>query len=203
MDRQQLESAGADYPFYSGMQGLYGIPLGIAWCFVALSNLSTKPLSPWALGGGILLVALAIWAVTLYYQHYFGKVTPTRSRKVRTIVAAGTGFGLYIVADQLARTILGRPPQQPVSTTAAAFALGMLVFYAVNTGLKAHHIVIWGSLLVAGLMPIWGLDANRDAVAFFPIGAASFASGLLDHRLLLRTFKAYDALDLENTSVGA
>jgi hypothetical protein len=203
MDRRQLESAGANYPFYSGIQGLYGIPMGIMWCFVALSNLSSKPLSPWALGGGVLLVALAIWAVTVYYQHHFGIVTPTRSRKVRSLVAAGAGFGLYIVADQLARAVLGRPPQQPVSTTAATFALGMMVFYAINSGLKAHHIVIWGSLLVAGLLPIWGLDASRDAVAFFPIGAASVASGLLDHRLLVRTFKSYQALDLENADVGA
>ncbi len=203
MDRRQLESAGANYPFYSGIQGLYGIPMGLMYCFIALANTSTKPLNPWAVGGGVLLGALAVWAVTFYYQHHFGMVTPTRSRKVRTLVAAGAGFGVYIVAYQLARAILGQPPQQPVNTTAATFALGMMVFYAINTGLKAHHIVIWGSLLVAGLLPIWGLDVNRDAVAYFPIGAASVASGLLDHRLLVRTFKSYQALDLENTDVGA
>jgi hypothetical protein len=203
MDRRQLESAGANYPFYSGIQGLYGIPLGLMYCFVALSNTSTKPLSPWAVGGGVLLGALAFWAVNRYYQHRFGVVTPTRSRKVRTLVAAGAGFGVYIVAYQLARAVLGQPPRQPVSTMAATFALGMVVFYAMNTGLKAHHIVIWGSLLVAGLMPIWGLDVNRDAIAYFQIGAASVASGLLDHRLLVRTFKSYQVLDLENTHAGS
>ncbi len=122
---------------------------------------------------------------------------------MRTLRADGAGFGVYIAADQLARAILGRPSQHPVSTTAATLALGMVVFYAMNTTLKARHIVIWGTLLVAGLLPSGGLGVNRDAVAYFPIGAASVASGLLDHRLLVRTFKSYRALDLDNADAGA
>jgi hypothetical protein len=93
------------------------------------------------------------------------------------------GFAAYIAADQLGRAILGRPPQEPVSTTAAGWALGMLVFHAATLGLRAHHIAIWASVLVAGLLPIWGLSVDRDAIAFFLIGVATIASGLVDHAL--------------------
>ncbi|MEA2353873.1 MAG: hypothetical protein QOD61_2 [Solirubrobacteraceae bacterium] len=62
-------------------------------------------------------------------------------------------------------------------------------YYAILVGLRAHHVVIWGSVLAAGLLPIWGgLGADRDALAMLPLGVALIASGLLDHRLLVRSF---------------
>ena len=85
----------------------------------------------------------------------------------------------------------------------AAWALGMLVFYASDAGLRVHHMVIWGAVLVAGLLPIWGLGADKDAVAYFPIGAATIVSGLIDHRMLVRTFRSYKDLNLEDTNAGA
>jgi hypothetical protein len=199
MDRRQLESAGANYP-YMHFQGLYGIPFGLLWFVIALSNLEEQRVELWILGGCALLCLAALAGVSLYYQHHFGRVTPIRSRQVRYLVAAGAGFALYVAADQLGRTVLGRPPHEPVSTTAAAWALGMLVFYAATVGLRPHHIVIWGSLLVSGLLPVWGLGVDRDAMAFFPIGVATIASGFFDHRLLLRTFRSYEDLNLEDSN---
>jgi len=79
----------------------------------------------------------------------------------------------------------------------------MLVFYASDAGLRVHHMVIWGAALVAGLLPIWGLGADKDAVAYFPIGAATIVSGLIDHRMLVRTFRSYKDLNLEDTNAGA
>jgi hypothetical protein len=78
----------------------------------------------------------------------------------------------------------------------------MLVFYAASGGLKVHHIVIWGALVVAGLLPIWGVSADRDAWAFFPIGAATVISGLFDHWLLIKTFRSYQGLNLEASDAG-
>ena len=46
----------------------------------------------------------------------------------------------------------------------------MLVYCAIRVEeLRAHHVIIWGSLLVAGLLPVW--------VA---------ATGIFDHSLLVR-----------------
>lgn len=185
------------------LEGLFGIPFGLIWLLIGLSNLETHPVSGWVLGGGVLLCLGALVGVSIYYQRRFGRVTPVRSKQVRYTVAGVVGFAVYVAADQLGRVIWGRPPQEPISTIAAAWALGMLVFYATTVGLKVHHIVIWGSLLVGGLLPIWGLGVDRDAIASFPIGAALIASGLFDHRRLLRTFRSYDDLRLENSNAGA
>ena len=61
---------------------------------------------------------------------------------------------------------------------ASAFALATLVYYAISVGVRAHHLVIWGSVFVAGLLPIWGgFGPDRDALAMFPLGLALIASG--------------------------
>jgi hypothetical protein len=202
MDRRQLESAGATYP-YTHIQGLYGIPFGIAMALAGLTNFRNPPGGPWVLGGSVLLCLVSFVGVTLYYQRNFGRVTPLRSRQVRYVLAALAGFAVYVAADQLARTILGRPPQQPVSTTVATWALGMLVFYAITTGLKPHRVVLWAIVLVAGCLPIWGQGVDREAMAYLPIAAAILVSGLFDHRLLVRTFRSYRDLNLEDSNAGA
>jgi hypothetical protein len=198
MDRQQLESAGATYP-YMHVQGLYGVAFGLVWFVIGLANLQEQSVPVWVLAGCGTLALASTLAVHVYYLRSFGRVTPSTSRQVRYGLAAVGGFAVYVAADQLGRAILGRPPEQPISTTAAAWALGMLVFYATTAGLKAHHIVIWGALLVAGLLPIWGLGVDRDAWASFPIGAATIVSGLFDHRLLVNTFRSYSGLNLEES----
>jgi hypothetical protein len=202
MDRRQLESAGTSYP-YTHIQGLYGIPFSLVMALIGASNLTNPPWSPWVLGGGVLLCLASFGAVTLYYQRNFGRVIPLRSRQLRCLIAAVTGFAVYVASDQLARGALGRPPEQPVSITMATWALGMLVFYAIGTGLSVHRIVIWVAVVVAGCLPIWGLDQNRDAIAYFPLGAAILVSGLFDHYLLVRTFRSYQDLNLEDTNAGA
>jgi hypothetical protein len=154
------------------------------------------------LGGGALLGIAALAAVALYYRTNYGSVTPTRSRQVRQYVALALGFAVFVGVDQLARTLLGRPPAQPVSTYAASWAVGMLVFYAIAGGLRAFHVVIWGSLFVAGVLPIWGLSLDRDAVAAFPIGAATMVSGIFDHWLLVRAFESSKRQSLEHYNVG-
>jgi hypothetical protein len=202
MDRKTLESAAANYP-YLHLQGLYAIPFGFLWFLIGVTNLQPR-LHLWAFVGGALLCLGAAVGVAFYSERIYGRVTPTRSTKVRHYVAIAVGFAVFVAADQLARSILGRPPTQPVSTYAASWALGMLVFYAIAARLRAYHVAIWGSLLVAGLLPIWGgLSVNRDAVASFPIGVAMIASGLLDHRTVVRIFRSLERQPLESSDVGA
>ncbi len=55
----------------------------------------------------------------------------------------------------------------------------MLGYYAVTIGLRPHHVVIWGALLVAGLVPAWG-SVGSDAkinVGLMLMGAASIVAG--------------------------
>lgn len=202
MDRRQLQSAGTTYP-YTHVQGLYGISYGLVMILIGLSNLDDPPLGRWALGGGLLLAAAALGGATLYYRHTVGRVVPLRSRQLRYFGGAVGGFAVFVAVDQFGRTILGRPPHHPVSTMAAGWALGMLVYYASTAGLRAHHVVIWGALAVSAVLPVWGTGVDRDAMAFFPIGAATIASGLLDHRLLVRTLQSYRDLNLEDRDAGA
>jgi hypothetical protein len=201
MERKTFESAAANYP-HVHLQGLYAVPFGFIWVLTGLSNLQSKSVAPVILGCGVLLCLGALGLIGRYYANSFGRVTPTRSRQVRYFVALPLSFAVFVGVDQLARSVLGRPPGQPVSTYAISWAVGMLVFYASTVGLRAHHLVIWGSLLVAGLLPIWGLGADRDAVAMFPIGAATVLSGVLDHRLFVRSLASWHGRDLETSSVG-
>lgn len=202
MERKQIESVGLSYP-PQYVQGLYAIPAGIGWSTIGLSNLMNQPVASWILVGGLLLCLVAWLGITRYYQNNYGRVTPTKSRRSRLGVAIFTSLVMFIGADQLARIMFGRPPDRPMSSYAVAWSLGMAVFYGINVGLKLHHIVIWGSLLVAGLLPIWGHNVDRDAMASFPIGVATILSGLIDHRLLVRVLNTTRNLYLENGNVGA
>ena len=202
MDRRQLESAGANYPLVH-VQGLYAVPAGLLWFVIGLSNLDHERLAGWSLAAAAVLCLGAVAGVSLYYRQRYGKVTPTRSRQVRYNVALAAGFVVFVGADQLARTIFGRPPTEPISSMLAAWALGSLVFYAIGSGLRSHHLVIWGAAVVAGLLPVWGVGVDRDAMAAFPIGLATILSGLFDHRLLVATFKSFEGLQLEPTDAGA
>lgn len=202
MDRRQLEAAGAGYPLVH-VQGLYAVPAGLLWFLIGLSNVEERRVAGPILVAGFLLCLVGVAGAGLFYRRTYGRVTPTRERQVRYYVAFAAGFVVFIAADQLARSILGRPPTVGVSTMAAAWALGSLAFYAMSSGLRAHHVVIWGALLIAGLLPVWGTGVDRDAMAAFPIGLATIVSGVFDHRLIAQTFKAYEGLRLENSDAGA
>jgi hypothetical protein len=91
----------------------------------------------------------------------------------------------------------------PVSVSAAAFALAMLAWFAICVGLKAHHLVIWGALLVAGLLPVWGTLPDKVSVAWLPIGVATVAAGSFDHRALVRAYGPAKDVNPENSNVAA
>jgi multisubunit Na+/H+ antiporter MnhB subunit len=130
-------------------------------------------------GAGSLLIAR-------YYRDHYGRVTPTRSRQIRH--AAAVAAWIVVLSVGANRHLL-YSPDGALCVFAAAFALATLAYYAILVGLRRHHVVIWGAVLVAGLLPIWGgLGGDRDAVAMFPLGVALIASGLLDQRLLARSF---------------
>jgi hypothetical protein len=78
----------------------------------------------------------------------------------------------------------------------------MLLSYAVGVGLKAHHRIIWGGLLLAGALPVWN-GSDPSNIGLVMSGVAVMVSGVFDHRLFIRTFGAPRALTVENGNAGA
>ncbi len=91
----------------------------------------------------------------------------------------------------------------PVNPTAISFALVMAVVYAMTIGLKQHHKVVFGLLLVAGLLPVWPHHGDGGNAGLLIAGIAVAVAGILDHRLLVRTFGPSHALDADRTDVRA
>ena len=194
MDRNALESTAANYPY---LQGLWAVPMGLLFSLAGIANLQDGPSGSWlmAIAGGVLLLCGAgSLLIARYYREHYGRVTPTRSRQARYAGAVVAWVAVLFVG---ANKYLLWSPDGPFCVFAAAFALATLAYYAILVGLREHHIVIWGAVLVAGLVPIWGgLGADRDALAMLPLGGALIASGLLDHRLLVRSFASSKSLNL-------
>ncbi len=186
MDREALESTAANYPY---LQGLWAVPMGLLMPLAGITNLQDRPSGPWlmAIAGGILLLCgVGSLLIARYYREHYGRVTPTRSRQ-RRHAAAGVAWVAVLFVG--ANKYLLWSPDGPFCVFVAAFGLATLAYYAILVGLRAHHVAIWGSVVAAGLLPIWGgLGADRDALAMLPLGVAFIASGLLDQRLLVRSF---------------
>jgi hypothetical protein len=79
----------------------------------------------------------------------------------------------------------------------------MLAGYAAGGVLRRHHLMIFGTLLVAGLLPVWNGADPSNIGGLFLAGIAFIATGILDHRLLVRTFGPANRLKLEHGNAGA
>jgi hypothetical protein len=200
MQRRQLESAGANYPY---LQGLWTIPLGIGMIVAGISNLQSRPTGIGAIAlilGGLGLAGAVSLIIARYYRDHYGSVTPTRDRTIRQGLAIAAWIAVLFVG---ANQALFWSPDGPQCIFASAFALATLVYYAILVGLRPHHLVIWGAVLVAGLLPIWGgLGVDRDPLAMIALGPVTMLSGLLDQRLLARSLPVPTGDRLEGTRVG-
>jgi drug/metabolite transporter (DMT)-like permease len=200
MERRHLESAAADYPY---LQGLWTIPLGIGIIVAGISNLQSRPTGIGAIVlilGGLAIAAAASLLIGRYYRDHYGSVTPTRDRTIRQGLAVAAWIAVLFVG---ANQALFWSPDGPQCIYASAFALATLAYYAILVGLRPHHLVIWGAVFVAGLLPIWGgLGVDRDPLAMIPLGLAAMVSGLLDQRLLARSLALPTGDWLEGTRVG-
>jgi hypothetical protein len=178
-----LESAAA-YPY---LRGLFGLPLGLLFVLAALGNWSWGPLRhDWVFVVVLALLLLACVPINHYYNENFGRVTPTTRQQLRAGAACAAGVGIIVLGSMLLRSRASWSLDLPVNGVAATFGLLMLVYYAAVVGLRTHHVVIWGALVVTGLLPVWD-GADPSNVGLVLAGAAVAVNGLLDHRLLVRT----------------
>jgi hypothetical protein len=204
MERNTLESAA---PTYSYLRGLLSIPLGILCVVAALGNWHWGPLRhAWVFIACAVAAGAAALAITRYYKENYGRVTLATRQRVKAAGAAISSAALIVVGlGFLARSSASWSLDLPVNPVAASFALFMLTYYAVTIGLRAHHIIIWGAVLAAGLLPAWGGLGLADTsnVGLVIVGVALITTGVFDHRLLARTFAVPRDRDLENGHAAA
>lgn len=197
MERRELESAAVRVTY---LRGLLAIPLGLLFIVTGLGNLGWGPFAhDWVFIGSVVVIAGTALGITRYYQDHFGRVTLTKRQQVRYTVASFILFG----GGMIGGSVLDSTFDLAISLFAVAFASAMLVWFAICVGLKAYHLIIWGSLLVAGLLPVWGDLSDRVSVAWIPIGAATILAGIFDHRALVRGFGPPADATREQLDVGA
>jgi hypothetical protein len=185
MDRAQLRSTAAVYPY---LRGLFSIPTGLLFVLAALGNWSWGPLSnDWVFVAAAGAIGASALVVSRYYGEHFGRVTPTRRQQRRSAVAAAAGIAIMVGAPLLLRSRAAWSLDLPVNPIPAAFGVLMLVYYAAVVGLRTHHVLIWGAIVVAGLLPVW-TGADPSNVGLVMAGAAAIVNGVLDHVVLLRGF---------------
>jgi hypothetical protein len=196
VERRALESAVSNSLY---LRGLGLVPLGVIFIVAALTTWKVGPLRHlWVANIAILApLPLTFW-INRYYEQHYGHVTPSTRHWVRVGVHIAAFVALAIgVWVLIARSDL------PLNVFATVAGLGMLMLSAVTVGLRRHRVIIWGSLLLAGLLPIWNDDADASAVAWLLAGAAYIATGIFDHRLLVRIFGDSADRSLETRDAGA
>ena len=175
MDRAQLERAAVSY---AQLRGLLLVPIGVLLLLAALANWDVVP--DWVLAAGAAIVALACLRIHRHYREHYGRVRQTPRQRRRDSLAIVLAFALVIAASVALRDL-------PVNAIAIAFAVAMGAGYALGAGLRAHHVAVFGALLLVGAMPVWdGEDAANAGLLL--AGVAVAVTGLLDHRAFLHTF---------------
>ena len=203
MERKTLETAAANYSY---LRGLFYIPLGSLFFLAALGNWEWGPLRhTWVFFGAVLVVGAACLPINRYYNENYGRLTPSTRQQFRAVVATIVSVAVMVGGAFLLRGRAGWSLDLPVNPIAVSFGLLMLAYYAIVVGLRTHHMVIWGSLLVAGLLPVWGGAnlSNTSNIGLVLTGVAVIASGIFDHRLLVHTFGSSTGLNPENDDAGA
>ena len=197
MQRGNLEAAAANYSY---LRGLFAIPAAVLLVLVALVNWGACPL--WAFFVAVVVAGAACLPIARYYRENYGRFSPSARQQVRGAVAVVIGAAVFGGGSLLLRSRAGWSLDLSVNATAVSFALFMLITYAIGVGLKAHHVIIWGALLVAGAVPVWH-GADPSNIGLVLAGVAVMASGVFDHRLFVHTFGSAKVLDREDSDARA
>jgi hypothetical protein len=200
MQRSELETAAASYSY---LRGLLAIPLGGLFILAALGNWQVGPLRhSWAFLVVAGALGLAYLLINHYYVENYGRLSPSTRQQVRAAVAGAIAVAVVLGGSLLLRSRADWSLDLPVNALAVTFALVMLISYGVGVGLKAHHLIIWGALLVTGALPVWN-GADPSNIGLVLVGAAVMLSGVFDHRVFVDTFGPPKALHREDGDVAA
>lgn len=203
MERKELESAARTY---SHLRGLLAVPLGVLLILAALSNWKWGPFEQmWTFFAGLAVVAGLTLAISRRYDEHFGRITSTHREQLRAAALTVAVAGIVLAGSLVLRSEASWSLDVPVNALAAALAAAMLTYYAATVGLRRHHLLIWGSVLVAGLLPVWGALSISDTgnVGLVLGGVAAILNGIFDHLLLVRRFGSAQPLRVEAGNGGA
>jgi hypothetical protein len=200
MQRRQLETAAANYAY---LRGLLFVPLGGLFVVAALGNWRVGPLRhAWVFVVVAVAIGLVCLPISRYYNDNYGRLTLSTNDQVRFAIGGAIGFPVVLGGSLLLRSRAGWSLDLPVNAIAITFAVVMLISYGIGVGLKAHHAIIWGTLLVAGALPVWN-GADPSNIGLVLSGVAVMVCGVFDHRLFVQTFGPPNAMDYENGDVAA
>jgi heme O synthase-like polyprenyltransferase len=185
MNENQLRMTATAYPY---LRGLVAVPAGLLWVLAALGNAGAGPFRyDLVFLATVVLIGAAALAIDRYYRAHFGRVTPSRRRQHRSAAAAVVGVVLMVGVSLLLRSRADWSLDLPVNPIPAAFGALMLAYYAAVVGLRAHHVIVWGGLALAGLLPVW-TGADPSNIGLVMAGVATVVNGILDHVALVRMF---------------
>ena len=202
MERRLLESVGRLHPG-PGWHSLYAIPFGLFTMQIGLGKLGLSPLGPWNFLAGLAAFVALSYGVGRYYKRSLGTVTPTARTATRMTIAVGVWLTVFVAGLHAGRALGEGPPEGAANAQAVAWGVAMLAFHAIGTGLRAHHVVVWGVVIVAGLLPVWARPPAGDAASLLLMGGAVALTGALDHRLLVRTLaRARDRVGVGSDTEG-
>jgi len=201
MERTQFESAAVEN---SHLRGLFVLPLSALMILSALGNWEVGPLrSPWVFVGCLMLIGATCLPIARYYNEHYGHVTPSERQRRRAGIAVAISVPLMVGVSLLLSSRASWSLDLPVNTGAISFALVMFVTYALSVGVRAYHTIIFATLLVVGLIPVWAHEGGSGNEGLVLAAVAVAAAGILDHRLLVRTFGPSHGLDAQHNDAPA
>jgi len=104
-----------------------------------------------------------------------GSPRPATGPSARVLALGAWIVILFVGANQ---ALFWSPERTAVHLRLGLSRSRTLAYYAILVGLRPHHLVIWGAVFVAGLVPIWGgLGVDRDPLAMIPLGSPRWSPG--------------------------
>ena len=187
MERTELEAAAANYTY---LRGLFFIPLGVLPIVSALGNTGWGPLqSPWVFLAVLGLIGMACLPINSFYKKHYGTLRASTGQQARAAAAVVLAIAVVVGGSTLLRSRASWSLNFPVNATAVTLSLVILLSYAAGRVVNAHHLIIWGTVLVVGAVPLWdGSDPSNIGLAI--VGVALMVNGVFDHLLFVRTFGA-------------
>ena len=130
---------------------------GYSWCrrascsSSALANSNVGPLRhDWAFLLGLGIAGLACLPIARFYREHYGRMSPSARQQAREAMAFAAAPAVMFGGALLLRSRAEWSLDLPVNAIAVAFAGVMFISYAAGAGIRAHHVAIWGGLLIAG-----------------------------------------------------
>jgi hypothetical protein len=137
-----------------------------------------------------------------YYNEHYGRLTPSSAQQARALAAVVLSAAVIVGLSLLLRSRAAWSLDLPVNALAVSFALVMLASYAITVGLHTHHVLIRGTVLVAGALPVWD-GADPSNIGLVIDGVALMICGVFDHRLFVGAFGTPTLPAIENGSAHA